>query len=109
MFTTQDAHDIPDTRNSACSVGNVWVVRWAQPRRAGDWHDRLPSTSGPASSVGVAGSTIRVPWIMFIPHAKLNSPTLSGVNSRVAVPNAGSVFDAAKSANTTRDVQSPAS
>lgn len=46
---------------------------------------------------------------MFIPHANPNSPTWSGVNSNVAVPNAGRLFEAAKSGKTTRDVQSPAS
>ena len=103
MFTTHDAHDMPDTRNSTRSVATSASVDGPTPTAAAT--SRVPPSVVDAEPS--EGSTIRVPWIMFIPHANLNSPTLSGVNSKVAVPNAGNVLEALKSANTTREVQSP--
>ena len=46
---------------------------------------------------------------MFIPQAKPNEPARAGVNRTVVVSNAGSAALTPKSANTTRDVQSPLS
>src|SRR5512144_2949560 len=95
---TQLAQLIPSTANSASVTSGRTVARSAPGGSL--------VAEGAEVAVCSASSTSSVPWIMFIPHAKLNSPGLSGTSSTVVRANAGSDALTQKSGKTTRDVQS---
>ena len=120
MLTTQVAQETPSPaiRNSARWVSIVRLCSGPTPTASANaWSPfALLSTAAwskasDCSAVAScsADSTTMVPCTMFIPHVNVNSPALSGVNSRVALPYAGRDFETPKSEKTMRDVQSPAS
>ena len=88
-------------------------------RRAAASTSSLPSAGTNSSSsyptavlsdaVDGSPSTNKVPWIMFIPHANPYDPGRVGVNSTVVCANGARKRLNDRSANTTRDEQSPSS